>query len=178
MDWTTGWSEFDHRQRQRIFPLNSVSRRALISTQHPIQWVPGVLFPGVKRGRGVTLTTHPHLVPRSRMSRSHTPFPPSAPMECSGNCFTFTFYWFRPYVVIISSLLMHASCKVETYTEENYQNGCWTDNMWNNIWNHAVWQDVNTRCLIENYQCVLFPLLTACCVWLMNYTSLLHYDIR
>jgi hypothetical protein len=27
--------------------------------------VPGVLSPGVKRGRGVTLTTHPHLLPRS-----------------------------------------------------------------------------------------------------------------
>jgi hypothetical protein len=27
-------------------------------------------FPGAKRGRGVTLTTHPHLVPRSRISRS------------------------------------------------------------------------------------------------------------
>jgi hypothetical protein len=26
----------------------------------PVQWVPGV-----KRGRGVTLTTHPHLVPRA-----------------------------------------------------------------------------------------------------------------
>jgi hypothetical protein len=33
--------------------------------QPPVQWVPGVLSPGVKRGRGVTLTTHPHLVPRS-----------------------------------------------------------------------------------------------------------------
>jgi hypothetical protein len=27
-------------------------------------------FPGIKRGWGVTLVTHPHLVPRSRMSRS------------------------------------------------------------------------------------------------------------
>jgi hypothetical protein len=27
----------------------------------------GVLFPGVKRGRGVTLTTHPHVAPRSRI---------------------------------------------------------------------------------------------------------------
>jgi hypothetical protein len=27
---------------------------------------------GVKRGHGVTLTTHPHLVPRSRMSGSYT----------------------------------------------------------------------------------------------------------
>jgi hypothetical protein len=29
-------------------------------------------FPGLKHGQGVTLTTHPHLVPRSRMSRSYT----------------------------------------------------------------------------------------------------------
>jgi hypothetical protein len=31
--------------------------------------------PGVKRGRGVTLTTHPHLVSRSIMSRSYMSFP-------------------------------------------------------------------------------------------------------
>jgi hypothetical protein len=36
----------------------------------------GVLSPGLKRGRGVTLTTHLHLVPRSRMSRSYTSSPP------------------------------------------------------------------------------------------------------
>jgi hypothetical protein len=42
----------------------------------PIQWVPGVLSPRVKRGRGVTLTTHPHLVPRLSMSRSYTSSPP------------------------------------------------------------------------------------------------------
>jgi len=42
-----------------------VSRPALGTTQPPVQWVPGVLSPGVKRGRVVTLTTHPHLVPRS-----------------------------------------------------------------------------------------------------------------
>jgi hypothetical protein len=41
-------------------------------TQPPIQWVPGIFSPGVKRDRGVTLTTHPHLVPRLRMSRSYT----------------------------------------------------------------------------------------------------------
>jgi hypothetical protein len=35
----------------------------------------GVLSPGVKRGRGVTLTTHPYLVPRSWMSRSYTSSP-------------------------------------------------------------------------------------------------------
>jgi hypothetical protein len=31
---------------------------------------------GVKRGRGVTLTTHPHLVPRLRMGRNYTSSPP------------------------------------------------------------------------------------------------------
>jgi hypothetical protein len=41
------------------------------TTQLPIQWVWGV-----KHGQGVTLTTHPHLAPRSRMSRSYTSPPP------------------------------------------------------------------------------------------------------
>jgi hypothetical protein len=35
-----------------------VSRPALGPTQPPVQWVPEVLSPGVKGGRGVTLTTH------------------------------------------------------------------------------------------------------------------------
>jgi hypothetical protein len=67
------------RQRQRIFPLTSVSRPALRPNQPPVQWVPGL-----KRGRGVTLTTHPHLVPRSIISRSYTSSPPSSSMACSG----------------------------------------------------------------------------------------------
>jgi hypothetical protein len=59
------------------YPLASMSRQALGSTQPPVHWVPGgeVLSPGLKRGRRVTLATHPHLVPRSRM-RSYTTFPP------------------------------------------------------------------------------------------------------
>jgi hypothetical protein len=48
------------------FLLAPASRPTLGPTQPPIQWVPVV-----KRGRGVTLTTH-HLVPRLRMSRSYT----------------------------------------------------------------------------------------------------------
>jgi hypothetical protein len=31
---------------------------ALGPTQPPVQWIPVVFSPGVKRGRGVTLTTH------------------------------------------------------------------------------------------------------------------------
>jgi hypothetical protein len=79
----TGRPGFDPRQRQRIFLLAPASRLALGPTQPPVQWMPEVLFPGVKRGRGVMLTTHPHLVPRLRMSRS-SPLPPGTFMACSG----------------------------------------------------------------------------------------------
>jgi hypothetical protein len=50
-------------KRQRIFPLAFVSRPALGPTQPPVQWVPRVFYPGVKRGRGVMLITKPYLVP-------------------------------------------------------------------------------------------------------------------
>jgi hypothetical protein len=60
----------------QIFLLASASRPALGPIQPPIQWVRGVLSPGVKRGRVVTLTTHLYLVPRLRMSRSYTSSPP------------------------------------------------------------------------------------------------------
>jgi hypothetical protein len=99
---------FDPRQRQRTFSLASVSRPALRFTQPPVQWVPGGPFttyratgfdprqkqricplafvprpvlratwpliqwvPGWKRRRSVTLTTHPHPVPRSGISRNN-----------------------------------------------------------------------------------------------------------
>jgi hypothetical protein len=49
----------------------------------------GCPFPGAKRGRGVTLNTHPYLVPRSRMSRSYTSSPPKLHMACSGTALLF-----------------------------------------------------------------------------------------
>jgi hypothetical protein len=72
-----------------MFPLSSVSRPALRPTQPPVQWVPGVLSPGVKCGRGLTLTTHPHLVPRSRPSRSYTSSPPKRLHGVYWNIFNF-----------------------------------------------------------------------------------------
>jgi hypothetical protein len=62
-------------RRERIFPLASVTIPALGPVQPPVQRVSGVLSPGLKCGRGVTLTTHPYLVSRSRMSRSYTSSP-------------------------------------------------------------------------------------------------------
>jgi hypothetical protein len=52
----------------------------------------GFLSPGEKRGRGVTLTTHPHLVPRSIMSRSYTSSTPCVSMACSGTALILIFF--------------------------------------------------------------------------------------
>jgi hypothetical protein len=55
-----------------------------VSGAHPDSYTgTGGPSPGVKGSWGVMLTTHPHLVPRSRMSRSYTTSPPSASMVCS-----------------------------------------------------------------------------------------------
>jgi hypothetical protein len=83
----TGLSRSDPRHRHRIFPLASVSRPALGLTQPAIQWVPGVLSPGLKRGWGVTLTT---LVPSLRMSRSYTSSLPRVIVACSGTALAFS----------------------------------------------------------------------------------------
>jgi hypothetical protein len=71
----TGRPGFNPRHRKRIFPLASVSRLALRPTQPLSNGHRGVLSPGVKCGRGVTLTTHSHLVPRWK-SRSYNTSPP------------------------------------------------------------------------------------------------------
>jgi hypothetical protein len=55
-----------------------VSRPAVRPTQPPIQKVLRGPLPDLKCGRVVTLTTRPHLVSRSSMTRSYTPLPPGA----------------------------------------------------------------------------------------------------
>jgi hypothetical protein len=56
------------------------------SEVHPASYPLGTgdPFPGVKSVWGVTLTTHPNLVYRSRMSRSYTPLPLGAYMAFVG----------------------------------------------------------------------------------------------
>jgi hypothetical protein len=56
--WTTGRSRLDPEQRRKDFCVQTGSGA------QPASCTMGTLgpFPGAKRGRGVTLTTHPHLV--------------------------------------------------------------------------------------------------------------------
>jgi hypothetical protein len=76
----TKWPRFDLRQRQRIFPLASVTS----SEAHPASCT---IVTGWKLGRGVTLTTHPNLLPSSRMSRSYTSSPPKRLHGLYWDCF-------------------------------------------------------------------------------------------
>jgi hypothetical protein len=80
--WCHCLTDFLHKQLQLKEGTEPASRPALGPTQPPIQWVPGVLSPGVKHGRGVTLTTHPHIVPR--LKGAVPPLPPCAFVACSG----------------------------------------------------------------------------------------------
>jgi hypothetical protein len=57
-----------------VFHFSISSRPAMGSTQPPIKWVPGAPSRGLS-GRGVNLTTHLQLVPRSRKCGSIHPLP-------------------------------------------------------------------------------------------------------
>jgi hypothetical protein len=69
--------------------------------QPPIQWVQGVFSSRVKGGRGVTLNNDPHLMPRSRKSRSYTISLPGIFNTCTGDSFTLS-------LLCPSSMPMHA----------------------------------------------------------------------
>jgi hypothetical protein len=87
-DWTTG---VRYPAGAKDFPSNLCVQTG--SEAHPASCTMGTgdPFPGTKSGRDVTLTTHPHLVPRSRMSRGYTSSPPSASRACSGTAKKWSF---------------------------------------------------------------------------------------
>jgi hypothetical protein len=66
----------------------------------------GVLSPGLKRSRGMTLTTHHHLMPRSRMSRRYTSSPPNAFISCSGTALAFSTGYRKSMVTFIAFVLV------------------------------------------------------------------------
>jgi hypothetical protein len=85
------------------------------SGAHPASCTMGTGGPflGVKCGRGMTLTTHPHLVPWSCMSRSYTSSPSHASMIVLWDCFTFKIMWYESVEEKFSVLnlnVIHTHC--------------------------------------------------------------------
>jgi hypothetical protein len=72
MGWTIGVLGFNSRRELGIFLFTTASRSALGPT-YPLSNGTREFFPWVSSGRGVKLTTHLHLVPRSRMRGSIPP---------------------------------------------------------------------------------------------------------
>jgi hypothetical protein len=71
----------------------------------------GVLSWEVKCGRGMTLTTHPHLVPSSGMSRTYTSSPPVTFIACSRTALLyFTLFYF---ILLYFTLLIYLDFRVE-----------------------------------------------------------------
>jgi hypothetical protein len=109
----TGRPGFNPRQKQWIFPLASVFRLALGYTQLPVQMGTTCLFPGVKRGRGMMLTTDIHLVQRLRMSRSCISSPPSTSMACSG---TAVIFYHARYMLICLHIVTYSGFSIHDGT--------------------------------------------------------------
>jgi hypothetical protein len=103
---------------ERIFPVASVSRPALESIQPPVQLVPGVLSPGLERPER-DAEHSPHLVPRSRMSRSFSPLPTRASVACSGTALAFSGGKLHSIQTIIERV-----CVSEDYEHSCYYKHC------------------------------------------------------
>jgi hypothetical protein len=106
-DWTTTvWSLAEAKDFSSSLCVQTSSEI------HPASCTMGTgsPFPGVKRGLGVMLTTHPHLVPRLRMRRSYTSSPLSACMLYTGQLY-FSFYNFLNNPLNPSSLAYRCGIK-------------------------------------------------------------------
>jgi hypothetical protein len=114
---------------KRIFPPASVPRPALGPSQSPVQWIPGLVSPELKRCRCVNLTTHLHLVPRSWMSRRYTASPPKRLRDVLWNSLSCVIFFFHFFFV---TTFMKGSSYWETYSylESQYISGL--------LWNHAL----------------------------------------
>jgi hypothetical protein len=117
-DWTTGVRSSPGTKD--FFPLAFVFRPSLKLTQRPVQWVPGS-FPDGKHGRGGTLTTHFHLVPRSRRSRCYSASPPWFLYVIAEKLYFFYNLSIVTYLYRITYLL-YLPCRKERSTRTCVQN--------------------------------------------------------
>jgi hypothetical protein len=104
---TTDWT-YGVRSQTEAEDFSSTLCVQTGSGAHPASCTVGTVgySPGVKRGRGVMLTTHPVLVPRLRKSRSYTPCHPDAPLWSV----TGPLYLYLIYIYIYIYIYVQVSC--------------------------------------------------------------------
>jgi hypothetical protein len=98
---------FDPRQRLKDFSSNLCVQTG--SGAHPASCTMGTegSFPGGKERQGRDADHSPHLVPRSRMSRSYTPLHPSSFVVCRGTASALVFLlpllmiYISPFVLFV-----------------------------------------------------------------------------
>jgi hypothetical protein len=120
--WTTVWSGFDPRQRRKDFSSSLCIQTG--SEVHLSSCTMGTRGPFAegKGDRGVILTTHAHLVPRTRMYRSYTSSPPSTSAVCSGTALPLYYvHWSSVTQSGVASLLANTHCA----TYEDYLHMSW-----------------------------------------------------
>jgi hypothetical protein len=98
-DWTTG---FRSQTEAKDFSSSLCVQTSPEAHRASYPMGNGCPLPTLKRGRGVTLTTHSHLLLRSRMSRSYTSLP-------LGACMTVEGHLYRQYFMIHSFSCMYSS---------------------------------------------------------------------
>jgi hypothetical protein len=116
----TRQSGFDPRHRQRLFPSNVCVQTS--PEAHPASYPTGIgdSFPGVKRGRGVTLTTQSNLLPRSRMSGSYIPSPPGR-LNGGGETALLLLLlsgvlWSAPHWIVIARFIDFVKCNFHIFS--------------------------------------------------------------
>jgi hypothetical protein len=87
--WTTGWSGFDPRKRRKDFPSSLCVQTGSGAHQASCPVGTGGPFRGAKARPGRDADHSPHLVPRSRMSRSYTSSSPKRLVVCNGTALAF-----------------------------------------------------------------------------------------
>jgi hypothetical protein len=118
---------------KRISPLASCVQTGSVAHPASVQLVPGVLPQGLKRGRGVTLTTHPHLELRSKMSRSYTSSHQSAFVACSGTALAF--------LSLFTNLCQHSDKRATRSTpsaSHDQERGWLAPHLWQVEWQHDL----------------------------------------
>ena len=98
-----------------------IESRWVVRFSAPVQTGPGAhtasctmgtgSFPGVNSGRGVTLTTHPLLVPLVMKEQSYTSTPPMGRNRaCNGVTVPFSLYLFFPFPSMLHVQIFACSC--------------------------------------------------------------------